>query len=71
MAKTMLPPNQSDVEEATLDGVRLVQQLGFQLDDEAARKVAGRKAMLLTSVSFLSMMFLYTGPIIDGWRKPI
>jgi hypothetical protein len=71
MAKTILPPNQSDVDEATLDGVRLVQQLGFQLDADAAKRVAGRKAMLLTSASFLSLMFVYTEPIIDGWKKAI
>lgn len=69
MAKKMLPPTQADVDEAALDGVQLVQELGLQLDDEAAKRVAGRKSILLTHASFLSLLFLYSEPIIDGWKR--
>ena len=68
MAKKMLPPTQTDVNEAALDGVHLVQQLGLQLDDETANRVAGRKVVVLTSISLFSVLFLYAEPIVDGWK---
>jgi hypothetical protein len=69
MAEKMLPPTQADVDEAALDGVQLVQQLGFQLDDEAEKRVAGRTSFLLAHASFLSLLFLYSEPITDGWSR--
>jgi hypothetical protein len=69
MAKKMLPPTQADVDEAALDGVQLVQELGLQLDDEAAKRVTGRTSGLLTHAGFLSLLFLYSEPIIDGWKR--
>lgn len=70
MARKMLPPTQSDVDEAALDGVQLVQELGLQLEDEAAKRVASRKTILMNSLNILSMVFLSTGPIvIDGWKN--
>jgi hypothetical protein len=68
MAKKMLPPTQADVDQAVLDGIQLVQQLGFQLNDETATKVVGRKSRLLTEATLLSAMFLYSGPITEGWK---
>lgn len=70
MAQKMLPPTQSDIDEAALDGVRLVHELGCQLDDEAATKVAGRKGVLLANLSLLSLALLYSEPIIiEGWKR--
>lgn len=76
MAKKMLPPTQADVDEAALDGVQLVQELGLQLDDEAAKRVTGRKGMFLSNARILSLLLLSAGPIassgpiiIDGWKR--
>lgn len=70
MTKRMLPPTQSDVDEVALDGVKLVQQLGLPLEDEAATKVAGRKAILVNHLGAFLMVFLSTGPIVmDGWKN--
>ena len=70
MKERMLPPTQSDVDEAALDGVQLVQQLGLPLEDEAATKVAGRKAILVNHLNTFLIVFLSTGPIvIDGWKN--
>jgi hypothetical protein len=68
MAEKILPPTQADVDQAVLDGIQLVQQLGFQLDDETTTKVVGRRSRLLTEATLLSAVFLYTGPITDGWK---
>jgi hypothetical protein len=68
MTEKILPPTQADVDQAVLDGVQLIQQLGFQLDEETATKVAGRRSRLLTEATLLSAMFLYTGPITEGWK---
>ena len=69
MVEKMSPPTQADVDEAALAGVQLVQQLGLELDDEDARRVASRKSILLTHASFLSLLLLYSGPIINGWKR--
>lgn len=71
MAEKILPPTQADVDQAVLDGIQLVQQLGFQLDDDTTTKVAGRSSRLLTQATLLSAVFLYTGPITDGWKVVI
>ena len=70
MAQKMLPPTQSNIEEAALDGVQLVEELGCRLDDESARKVAGRKGFLLANLSLFSLALLYSEPIIEGWNRP-
>lgn len=70
MTKRMLPATQSDVEETALDGIQLVQELGLPLEDEAATKVAGRKAILMNHLSAFLMVLLSTGPIVmDGWKN--
>jgi hypothetical protein len=69
MTQKMLPPTQSDIDEAVLDGVQLVQEMGFQLDAETAKKVAGRKVVLLNHLSIFSLVLLNSEPIIDGWKR--
>ena len=70
MTKRMLTHTHSDVDEAALDGVQLVQQLGLPLEKEEATKVAGRKTVLVNHLSTSLMVFLSTGPIVmDGWKN--
>lgn len=70
MTKRLLVPTQSDVNEAALDGVQLVQELGLHLEDADAKRIAGRKAMLMNGVNLLSILSLYAGPIVMyGWKN--
>lgn len=68
MAKKLLPPTQADVDQAVLDGIQLVQQLGFQLDEETAKKAASSQRLLLGEVALLTTAFLFAGPIAEGWK---
>lgn len=66
MTRKMLPPTQSAVDEAALEGA----QLALQQQDRATKNSVGRKASLLKGITFLSTVSFYAGPLLtEGWKK--
>lgn len=70
MTGKMLPPTQSAVDEAALEGAQLAQQLGLQSEDKPAKRITDRRLALLNSITLLSTVSFYAGPLVaQGWKK--
>lgn len=73
MAEKMVPSTQSQLDDVTLDAVKLAEEMGLPLDEELADKVASRKSILLRNATLLSLTTFVSSPIvlnIHGWKLP-
>ena len=73
MAEKMVPSTQSQLDDVTLDAMKLAEEMGLPLDEELADKVASRKSILLRNATLLSLTTFVSSPIvlnIHGWKLP-
>lgn len=73
MTEKMVPSTQSQLDDVTLDAVKLAEEMGLPLEEELADKVAARKSILLRNATLLSLTTFVSSPIIlnvRGWKLP-
>jgi hypothetical protein len=73
MTEKMVPSTQSQLDDVTLDAVKLAEEMGLPLEEEPADKVASRKSILLSNATLLSLTTLLSSPVIlnnRGWKLP-